>query len=72
MSLDWIITLIAMAFGAGLMALAVWQSGRKRPDSLKVRWIPWRFVTLFIAAVMALGLVHIVNLLGFHTGRAGY
>lgn len=69
---DWIITLSALALLGAIFSLAIWQSGRKRPDSADVRWIPWRFVVVIVGAFLGLGLIHVVNLLGIHTGRDTY
>lgn len=53
----------------GLALFAAWR-GAQPPDLMKgVRMIPWRGVMLFSSAGVVFMLVHVVNLLGFTTGR---
>ncbi|MEQ1609319.1 MAG: hypothetical protein ABL956_10200 [Hyphomonadaceae bacterium] len=47
---------------------AGWKSGRPRKDSLNVQWISWPMLTVLAGAALAFALVHLVNLMGFHTG----
>jgi hypothetical protein len=64
MSLEWIITLAATGVGAVLMATSVWRTSRPRRDSLRARWVPWRFLILVSGAILFLALIHLVTLLG--------
>jgi hypothetical protein len=66
--MEWTITLSVIGASLGLTLLAVWQSSRPRKDSLRTRWIPWRFVILVGGAVFVLGVVHALNLMGLKTG----
>ena len=68
MSLEWIITLVAAGGGAALLGLSVWQTSRPRKDSVRVRWIPWRFLILASGAVMFLAAVHLSTLSGLRPG----
>jgi hypothetical protein len=63
--MEWTLTFAAIGFGIVLTLLSIWQSGRPRKDSLSPRWIPWRFLILVGGAVLALGAVHALTLLGF-------
>lgn len=47
---------------------AGWKSGRPRKDSLNVQWISWPMLTVLAGAALAFALVHLLNLMGFHTG----
>lgn len=66
--MEWNITLSVVAISAILTAFAAWKSGRPRKDSPNAKWIPWRFVVLASGAVLLLGVVHAINLMGVHTG----
>jgi hypothetical protein len=66
--MEWTITLSVIGVSLGAALLAAWQSGRPRKDSLQTKWIPWRFVVLVAGAVLVLGVVHAINLMGVHTG----
>lgn len=66
--MTWPITILALIANAALLAIAIWQSGRPRKDSLNARWIPWKFVILLAAAFLVYLMVHAVNLMGLHTG----
>ncbi|MDZ4762846.1 MAG: hypothetical protein SGJ21_17445 [Alphaproteobacteria bacterium] len=71
MSLDWTLTLGGLVLGGALLALAIRMSGHPRKDSIRERWISWRFVILLAGAVLLVDLVHLVNLMGLETGKAG-
>jgi hypothetical protein len=71
LDIEWIITLCGVGLGAGLLGLSIWQDARPKRDTIRTRWISWRFVMFIAAAVLLLALVHIANKLGFHTGRNG-
>ncbi len=63
---------ISLAVTAALLGLALFAAwrGAQPPDFMKgVRMIPWRGVMLFSSAGVVFMLVHVVNLLGFTTGR---
>ncbi|MEP7211148.1 MAG: hypothetical protein ABI740_09955 [Alphaproteobacteria bacterium] len=68
---EWIITCVGVALGAGLLGLSIWQDARPKRETIKARWISWRFMMLLAAAILLLALVHVANKLGFHTGRNG-
>lgn len=63
---------ISLAVTAALLGLALFAAwrGAQPPDLMKgVRMIPWRGVMVFSSAAVVFMLVHVVNLLGFSTGR---
>ncbi len=63
---------ISLAVTAALLGLALFAAwrGAQPPDLIRgVRMIPWRGVMLFSSAGVVFMLVHVVNLLGFTTGR---
>jgi hypothetical protein len=63
---------ISLALTAALLGLALFAAwrGAQPPDLIKgVRMVPWRGVMLFSSAGVVFMLVHVVNLLGFTTGR---
>lgn len=63
---------ISLAVTAALLALAVFAGwrGAQPPDLMRgVRMVPWRAVMVFSSAGAVFMLVHVVNLLGFTTGR---
>ena len=63
---------ISLAVTAALLALAVFAGwrGAQPPNFAKgVRMVPWRGVMLLSSAGVLIMLVHVVNLLGFTTGR---
>lgn len=66
--MEWNVTLSAIGFSLTLTIFAAWQSGRPRKDSLQIKWIPWRLVTLVAGAFLLLAVVHAINLMGVHTG----
>ena len=72
LDLEWIFTLGGALLGGGLLALAVWQDGRPKRDTIQTRWVSWRLVMFFAAAIVLLALVHAANKLGFRTGRNGF
>ncbi len=67
-AMEWHVTLAAI--GAGLVAtlFAAWKSGRPKKDSLNARWISWPLVTVIAAAVLLMGVVHAINMMGVQTG----
>jgi hypothetical protein len=69
-NLDLTTTLIALVFSLSAFAFASWRGARKTEFG-KVRMIPWTGVSLACAVVALFMVVHIVNLLGMTTGRAG-
>jgi len=58
---------VLLAFIAATV-FAGWKAGRPRKDSLKAQWISWPLVTVLAGTVAFFALVHVVNLMGFHTG----
>jgi hypothetical protein len=67
-SQDFWITLAALACGAGLIAIMAWLERRPR-QSLNPRLLPTTPFLLAGGLVAVLALVHLINLLGLHTGR---
>ena len=67
--MEWTITISAIVITAVLTAYASWRSGRPRKDSVRGSWISWPLVTVLAGATLFMGVVHAVNLTGFHTGR---
>lgn len=63
------ISLALTAIFVGLTLFAGWR-GAQPPNFAKgVRMVPWRGVMLLSSAGVVVMLVHVVNLLGFTTGR---
>ncbi len=63
---------VTSALVAGFLALAIFAGwrGSRPPDFAKgVRLMPWQFIMVTAAAFALFMLVHLVNLLGVHTGR---
>ena len=63
---------LTLAIAAGLFALAVFSGwrGARPPNPLKgPRLIPWRMIMLLAAAGLMPMIVHLLNLVGVHTGR---
>jgi hypothetical protein len=60
---------VLLVFVAATM-FAGWKAGRPRKDSLNAQWISWPLVTVLTGTVAFFALVHVVNLMGFHTGAA--
>ena len=61
-----------LAIMAALVAFGLFSAWRgARPPNLQrgPRLMPWRFLMLLSAGMALLMLVHVVNLLGFQTGR---
>jgi hypothetical protein len=71
LDLEWIVTASGAALAAALLGLSIWQDARPKRDTIKARWISWKFMMLLAAAILLLALVHVANKLGFHTGRNG-
>lgn len=69
MDLDWTLTIIGVTAFAGLAGFAGWKSGRPRKDSLNAQWISWPLVTVFAATAAIFLLIHILGLMGIHTGQ---
>jgi hypothetical protein len=69
--MEWNVTLFIIGLGAVAGVFSAWKSGRPRKDSLKPQWISWKLMTLVSGAVLLLGVVHAINLMGLHTGGGG-
>jgi hypothetical protein len=67
--MEWAITISAIVIAAALTAYASWKTGRPRKDSVRGSWISWPLVTVLAGTALFMGIVHAVNLMGFHTGR---
>lgn len=66
--MEMVLTLtITLAFLA-LTVFAGWKSGRPRKNTAKTQWISWPLVTVLAGTAVVFALVHLVNLMGFHTG----
>lgn len=62
-------TLWLLGACAALALLAGWR-GARPPNPLRgPRLTPWRFLMMLAACAVLVLLVHLVNLLGVHTGR---
>jgi hypothetical protein len=65
-------TKLTMAVCAALLALAAFAGWRgARPPDLNrgPRLMPWRFIMVTATALLLPAVVHLVNLMGFTTGR---
>lgn len=63
---------LTIAVAAALLALTVfagWRGARPPNPHRGPRLMPWRFIMVTVAALLLVVLVHLVNLLGFTTGR---
>lgn len=61
-----------LAVGLGLLALAAfagWRGARAPDLNRGPRMMPWRAIMVTAAALLLVVIVHLVNLLGVHTGR---
>jgi hypothetical protein len=56
--------------GLGVTAFAAWRHGRPPNLAKGPRLIPWMLIVLTGATATLVMVVHLVNLLGFHTGRS--
>lgn len=62
-------TLALFLAAAAVTAFAAWR-GARPPNLMKgVRMAPWRLIMVLGAAATLIFFVHLVNLLGFQTGR---
>jgi len=69
--MDAVITSTAMILSAAGAAVCIWRG--QRPVTVgKVRYIPWMFIGLGLAALSIMLLTHLVNLAGFETGRGRF
>lgn len=66
--MEWPITLAVMAVFGGVTAFAGWKSGRPQKDSLNPRFISWPVVAILAAVVVVFAGIHVLNLMGMHTG----
>jgi hypothetical protein len=69
LDLEWIVTICGAALAASLLGLSIWQDARPKRDTIRARWISWKFMMMLAAVFLLLALVHVANKLGFHTGR---
>ncbi|HVY34306.1 MAG TPA: hypothetical protein VG960_07770 [Caulobacteraceae bacterium] len=63
---------LTLAVAGGLLGLAIfagWRGARPPNPHRGPRLVPWRFIMVMAAAFLLVVLVHLVNLLGFTTGR---
>lgn len=67
MSLDLILSLIALAGFIGFGVLANWKASQPW-DDLRPRRLPWRFFIIVAGFGAFLMVVHLVNLAGVETG----
>ena len=63
-----LITLAALAIGASIIAAMAWLERQPR-KSLEPRLIPTTWILFLGAAIALVALVHLINILGLHTGR---
>lgn len=66
--MEWALTLGVVTLFGGLMAFAGWKSGRPRKDRLKPLWISWTGVALVAMLVLVFAVMHVLSLMGVHTG----
>lgn len=67
-AMEMALTIAVLIVCLGATAFAGWKAGRPRKDSLNAQWISWPLVTVLAGTAAFFALVHIVNLMGFHTG----
>lgn len=67
MSLDLIITLLAMAACLGLAVFANYKAAQPW-DDMKPKKVPWKFIMIMAGFGVFLAVVHLVNLAGIETG----
>jgi hypothetical protein len=63
---------LTLALAGGLLALALfagWRGARPPNPHRGPRLVPWRFLMVTAAAFLLVVLAHLMNLLGFTTGR---
>jgi hypothetical protein len=65
---NFIITLLVFLAAVGVIGWVIWRDKKPR-DSLSPGLVPTLPVMMFSGIVALLALVHLVNLLGVHTGR---
>lgn len=63
------LTLAMIALFAALAAFAGWRGARPPDPRRGPRLTPWRFIMLLSVTAAIPCVVHLVNLLGLHTGR---
>lgn len=63
------VTIGLIVLFASLAAVCGWRGARPPNPHSGPRMMPWRFLMIASAAVVLMLLVHVVNLLGAHTGR---
>lgn len=67
--MSWTVTLVLLAAAVALTGFCGWR-GAQAPNLVRgPRLVPYRFIMVLSAAWALLMLVHVVNLLGFTTGR---
>lgn len=66
--MDAALTLWLLAASAAVAGLCGWRGARPADPARGPRLIPWRLLMLFSACGAVLLLVHLLNLLGLHTG----
>lgn len=65
---DFILTIASIAGFAALGSFSYWWQGRPH-DKLSPRMVPWRLIAMGCLATVFMLCVHLINLLGFETGR---
>ena len=65
---DLTLTLAAIA-GCALLGVIAFRRHFARHDKLKPRMVPWMIISLACLATGFMLVVHLVNLMGFKTGR---
>lgn len=67
--MSWTATLVSLALGLALAVFCGWR-GAQTPNLVRgPRLVPYRLIMVLSSAWTLLMLVHVVNLLGFTTGR---
>lgn len=67
LTLDWILTLVALGVFLALAIFANWKASQPW-DDMKPRVLPWRFIMILAGFGLIIAIVHAVNLLGVETG----
>ena len=65
---DMMITIITL-LACGVIGTFAFHMGSREHNSTKPRMMPWMVIAFGCAATALMVLVHLVNLLGFETGR---
>lgn len=65
------VTIAVLVAGVLLLLVSAWRSSKPYVDSIRARWIPWKFMVLLGGALVLYGGIHLLSLLGLHAGQGG-